>query len=199
VHALRFPFAAGSGLFITLAFFTLLWTFVSRPIDVGPVLTSTDIKFTRQIIDTPVEPKKPPKPTRQAPTIVPPGPRIGPPTDAGLDPVSFVPGNVVVDTGRGGGGLTIGQDREAIPYFRAPPDYPPKAAANGIEGWVQVQFAITAAGTVRDAFVVDASPKGYFEDAALKAIARWRYQPKVDGGVAVERVGLQTIIRFELQ
>jgi protein TonB len=106
---------------------------------------------------------------------------------------------LVVDTGRGGGGLTLGQDREAIPYFRAPPEYPPAAQTKGVEGWVQVQFSISAAGTVKDAFVVDASPRGTFEDAALKAIARWRYQPKIDGGVAVERVGLQTIIRFELK
>ena len=37
-----------------------------------------------------------------------------------------------------------------------------------------------------------------FDDAALKAIARWRYNPKVEDGVAVERVGVQTVIRFQL-
>ena len=81
-------------------------------------------------------------------------------------------------------------------YFAIPPDFPPGV---NTEGWVKVQFSITAAGTVRDAFVVDASPKGVFDSAALKAIARWRYSPKVDGGVAVESVGLQTLIHFELQ
>ena len=43
------------------------------------------------------------------------------------------------------------------------------------------------------------SPKGVFDAAALKAIARWRYTPKIEGGVPVERVGLQTVIRFQLE
>ena len=54
-------------------------------------------------------------------------------------------------------------------------------------------------GTVKDPVVVDAMPKNIFDDAALKAIARWRYNPKVENGVAVERVGVQTIIRFQLE
>ncbi len=62
-----------------------------------------------------------------------------------------------------------------------------------------VQFTITPAGTVKDPFVVEAHPKGYFEDAALKAISRWRYNPKIEEGVAVERVGMRNIIRFEME
>ena len=71
--------------------------------------------------------------------------------------------------------------------MRINPDYPPRALSRGLEGWVQVQFTITATGTVANAVVVNAEPKNIFDDAALKAIARWRYNPKVDGGVAVER------------
>ena len=54
-------------------------------------------------------------------------------------------------------------------------------------------------GTVRDAVVVASEPGTIFDDAALKAIARWRYNPRVESGEAVERVGLQTIIRFKLE
>jgi len=64
---------------------------------------------------------------------------------------------------------------------------------------VQVRFTITPTGTVKDPVVVNAEPKGMFDDAALKAIARWRYNPRVEGGVAVERVGVETIIRFQLE
>ena len=91
-----------------------------------------------------------------------------------------------------------GTDRDVIPVVRVPPDYPARAQSRGIEGWVQIQFSVTPTGTVRDPVVVGADPQGIFEDAALKAIARWRYNPRIDGGVAVERVGLQTVIRFEL-
>ncbi len=64
---------------------------------------------------------------------------------------------------------------------------------------MQVRFSVTAAGTVRDAVIVASEPGTIFDEAALKAIARWRYNPRVVNGVAVERVGLQTIIRFELE
>jgi protein TonB len=103
---------------------------------------------------------------------------------------------VNVDIGRRGP-PQMGQDRDVIPLVRIPPEYPPHSG--NTEGWVKVQFSITETGSVRDAFVVDANPTGVFDAAALKAIARWRYSPKIEGGVAVERVGVQTIIRFELQ
>ena len=62
-----------------------------------------------------------------------------------------------------------------------------------------MQFSVTATGRVRDPVVVASEPGTTFDEAALKAIARWRYNPRVVNGEAVERVGLQTIIRFELQ
>ena len=52
---------------------------------------------------------------------------------------------------------------------------------------------------VIDPIVVDSSPKGMFDDAAIKAVSRWRYNPKIEGAVAVQRVGVQTIIRFNLE
>src|SRR5690606_35594926 len=85
-----------------------------------------------------------------------------------------------------------------MPLVRVPPEYPPAALARGLEGWVLLQFTISTIGTVKDATVVDANPKGVFDDAALKAIARWRYNPRVEGGVPVERPGIQTRIMFEL-
>jgi protein TonB len=107
----------------------------------------------------------------------------------------------VVDT-RGamtGMKMSAGSDRDVIPLVRIAPDYPPRALSRGLEGWVKVQFTITMTGTVKDPIVVDADPKNIFDDAALKSISRWRYNPKVEGGVAVERVGVQTIIRFQLE
>jgi protein TonB len=94
--------------------------------------------------------------------------------------------------------LSAGSDRDTIPLVRVPPDYPQRAISRGLEGWVQVQFTITGTGSVKDAVVVKSSSK-IFEEAALKSIARWRYNPKIEGGVAVDRVGVQTIIRFTLE
>ncbi|RPH46954.1 MAG: energy transducer TonB, partial [Lysobacterales bacterium] len=67
------------------------------------------------------------------------------------------------------------------------------------EGWVQVQFTITPAGTVSDQKVVDADPKGLFERAALDAIGRWKYNPKVVDGRAMERRGVMVVLTFKLE
>jgi protein TonB len=107
----------------------------------------------------------------------------------------------IVDAGRAASRmrLSAGSDRDVVPLVRINPDYPQRALSRGLEGWVQVQFTITAIGTVKDSIVVNAEPEDTFDEAALKAIARWRYNPKVENGVAVERVGVQTRIVFELE
>jgi protein TonB len=71
--------------------------------------------------------------------------------------------------------------------------------ARGIEGWVEVRFTVTAIGAVRDAVVVASEPGTTFDAAALQAIARWRYNPRIEQGEAVERSGMQIVIRFELE
>ena len=55
------------------------------------------------------------------------------------------------------------------------PQYPPSAASSGIHGFVEVSFTVTALGRVEDASVTAAEPPGVFEQAALAAISRWRY------------------------
>jgi protein TonB len=94
--------------------------------------------------------------------------------------------------------LTAGSDTDTIPLVRIPPEYPPRAVARELEGWVRVRFTITETGTVTDAVVVDSS-SSLFDDAALRAIARWRYNPKIEGGVPVERVGIEVVLEFQLQ
>jgi protein TonB len=202
MHALRFPLAAGLGLVVALAVFTLLWTFVSRPVYLAPAIKADVIHFTAKRVDTPVVPKRPQKTVRRPPTFVTARWQMNDDfrdvTPAKYEPMKaggFERFPTIVDVGRGRP-PQIGQDRDVIPLVRVPPDYPPGL---NTEGWVKVQYSITETGFVRDAFVVDASPKGVFDAAALKAIARWRYAPKIDGGVAVERVGIQTLIRFELR
>jgi TonB family protein len=57
------------------------------------------------------------------------------------------------------------------------PQYPASAAARGTAGFVEVEFTVTALGLVENARVIAAEPQGVFEQAALAAIARWRYSP----------------------
>jgi protein TonB len=150
------------------------------------------------IRDTEVVPRRRDRIDREVPPPTPETPRI---TLVGGGVESHVARlTPVIDTGgRSRITMAAGSDRDVIPLVRINPDYPQRALSRGLEGWVQVQFTITATGTVKDPIVIDAMPRDIFTDAALKAIARWRYNPKVENGTAVERVGVQTIIRFQLE
>ncbi len=92
-----------------------------------------------------------------------------------------------------------GASSAAIPLVRVNPLYPPRAQARGVEGWVQLRFTITAQGTTKDIEVINADPKGYFERAAMNAVKKYKYKPRIEGGVAVEWPGVQLVISFELQ
>jgi protein TonB len=197
--ALRLPIAIAIGGLFTTSMFWLLWTLVGAAVDVGDLTQATRVDFSRMRRDTEVQTKRDEKVERERPPPTPEMPRMNLSMGgvdnnvAQLTPMLDARGAMSRMT------MTAGSDRDVIPLVRIAPDYPPRALSRGLEGWVQVQFTITPTGQVKDPVVVNADPKNIFDDAALKAIARWRYNPKVEGGVAVERVGVQTIIRFQLE
>jgi protein TonB len=65
------------------------------------------------------------------------------------------------------------------------PVYPPQALRNGTTGWVELEFTITPSGSVRDIAVVEAQPRGVFEQAATTALGHWRFRPRVVNGQPV--------------
>jgi len=93
----------------------------------------------------------------------------------------------------GSGGVGGLFDGDIIPLQRIPPQYPRDAARNGITGWVQLEVLVNPDGTVRSARVLDAKPKGLFEAAAVQAVLRWKFKPKVVNGQPVEQKGAQRI------
>ncbi|MBC55249.1 MAG: hypothetical protein CMQ34_15585 [Gammaproteobacteria bacterium] len=81
------------------------------------------------------------------------------------------------------------------------PEYPARAAAWGIEGWVQVKFTIAPDGTVdpQSIEVVDAQPAQLFDNSAIQAIAQFVFNPRTDeDGVAVAVPNVQHVFRFTL-
>jgi protein TonB len=97
----------------------------------------------------------------------------------------------------GGGGDGSG-GRNLVVLHRVPPRYPSRAEARGIEGWVRLEITVSPAGAVSDAKVVESSPKGVFDRAALEAIRQWRFKPAYREGRAVEQQADQTV-RFRLK
>jgi protein TonB len=188
-----------AGTLFSVAIFVGLAQLISVPFEIPPRIDTYKIDFTAKRPDTPPVTKRDEKITRDPPTLIPDGPTVMR-DDFGDDGVGRLPYErlVLERIDRTSIGVR-GVDGDVMPRVRPDPEYPPRALASGIDGWVQVQFTVTAIGTVRDAIVVASEPGTVFDEAALKAIARWRYNPRVDSGVAVERVGLQTVIRFELE
>ena len=198
MHASRIPVSGFAGALFTASMFWLLWSFVETTFEAGERIEPTRVEFSRMVRDTEAETTREERIVRELPPPTPLTPRIGI-TGGGVDNhVAIL--TPVADTGgvRTRMTMTAGSDRDVIPLVRINPDYPPAALRRELEGWVQVQFTITPAGSVTDAIVVDAEPENIFDDAALKAIARWRYNPKVENGIAVERVGVRTRIVFRL-
>jgi protein TonB len=81
---------------------------------------------------------------------------------------------------------------------RIEPSYPQRALILGTEGSVVVEFTITSIGTVADVRVVE-STDTVFEQAAVTAIGKTRYRPRIVDGSPVETRGVTTEIEFRLE
>ena len=196
---IRLPVALLLGALFTVSVFWLLWKLISQPIDATAMREATRIEFTRMRKDTDVKSKREEKVEREKPPPTPEVPKMQFTSGSVDSNVASITPSVDARGAMSGLNISAGSDRDTIPLVRVPPDYPARALNRGIEGWVIVEFTITGAGAVKDAKVVDSQPKNIFDDAALKSIARWRYNPKIENGQPVERVGVRTIIRFNLE
>jgi TonB family protein len=67
------------------------------------------------------------------------------------------------------------------------PNYPQAALERGTEGWVDLIFTVRTDGSIADVSVTAAEPAGIFEQAAMAAVRRWRYEPVRKEGRAVEQ------------
>jgi TonB family protein len=63
-----------------------------------------------------------------------------------------------------------------------PPEMPAIAMSRKIVGWVEVTFTVNEKGRVEDAAVRSSSPEDVFDEAALKAVRQWRFDPPLRDG-----------------
>lgn len=100
----------------------------------------------------------------------------------------------------GGGGGILGEEEVDVPArLQATPNpvYPETARRDGVEGAVEVFLIVDTRGTVEHAEV--SQPAGYgFDEAALTAARRFRFQPALKDGKPV-RVHLHWICRFTIE
>jgi len=86
-----------------------------------------------------------------------------------------------------------------IAQYLAAARYPALAIRREIEGYVDVIFDVTEYGSTDNIRVLAAQPEGVFERAAIKAVAQWRYQPKMVDEKPVRFEGMKNRVRFEME
>ena len=146
----------------------------------------------RQLPKKPPEPKKPPPPQKLAVAADEPS---KPKMQMNLPKLSTsLKGNgPYLGPGGAGGGSGV------TPIVRLDPEYPRKAAMQGIQGWVQLSFDITTMGTVENVRVMKSKPKRVFDMSAKRALLKWKYRPKMEAGKPVPQKGEMVQLDFKLE
>lgn len=75
--------------------------------------------------------------------------------------------------------------------------YPPRAKAQGIEGYVLLSVLISPTGDVERVKVLEANPSGIFEEVAVSGVKSWKFEPASYNGESV-RVWARQRVRFDL-
>ncbi len=199
---LRYLISLALAVVVTLAAFYFMHKLISNAggdnevlepppgIRFGPVeIDDTITKESRKRPEPPPPPEEPPPPPDLEIAQVEQTPVNMPQLD--LPDLNFSPtgGNPVL----GNFNTNRNAEGDVVPLVRIQPQYPRDAAMNQIEGYVTVQFTITETGAVTNPRVIDAEPPRVFDRAALRAILRWKFKPRIIDGVAVARPATQTI------
>jgi periplasmic protein TonB len=162
----------------------------------GNVLDFIRLKQEEAVVKKERKPQKPAKPKEPPPQMTPPQMQQANP-NANAVKSSFA---ADIQEGAGlSGGLSLDSgDGDYLPIVKVAAVYPRRAQSRGIEGFVIVEFVVTKTGAVNQAIVVKAEPEGVFDRAALDAVAKFKYKPRVVDGVAMEVAGVQNRITFEI-
>lgn len=200
---IRLIVSSGLGLVTAFALFWVMQALIGVKGELKEGGGRLSVDFVRLRKDHAPETKEREPPKREKPEQQPPPPEMN--MAKAMNPGDAV-GEIVpiLDTGMelekatslgtGGGG----SDRDIVPLVRVDPDYPPRAKQQGIEGYVDIQFTISPVGTVQDAVVVRSKPAYVFDRSALRAVRKWKYNPKIEDGTAVARPGVGVRLVFEM-
>lgn len=162
----------------------------------GNILDFVRVKQEEAVEQKDRKPKKPPKPKEPPPQMAPPQVDNSN-ADAGDMGMDFS-ADISADVALGDGLALESGDGEYLPIVKVAPSYPRRAQSRGIEGYVIVEFTVSKLGTVKEPFVVKAEPEGLFDRAAIDAVLKFKYKPRVVNGEPAAVSGVQNRITFEL-
>lgn len=86
------------------------------------------------------------------------------------------------------------------PIVNPDPVYPSRAKRLNLEGHVKVKYRVGKDGKVinKSIKVIESNPPGVFDIASIRAIARWRFEPLIVDGEAIEFDKINQL-EFELE
>lgn len=192
----RLPVAIVLGCLIGLALLWVMQALIGVEGELGAQSTPFSIEFVRVRRDTTPEPEKRKPPRKEKPDAPPPPPEISMQRGSLTEGEGIAAIAPEITTGEMEGLIGGGTDRDIVPLVRIEPEYPINARQRGIEGWVVVEFTVTKIGSVADPVVLTSSPSRIFDRAALQAVRKWKYNPKVADGQPVERPGVRVRLDF---
>jgi protein TonB len=179
---------------------------MNRPVPPPPPpKESKEVSFQlAQQVKPPAPPPPPPVQRKQAAAPAPPSALLS----ASLAGMSFgldAFEGAVIDgsdaAGAAGGPVVMTADTVDDPpkaVERVAPEYPVRARARAIEGFVTLSLLVGEDGVVRSLEVLEASPAGVFDEVAREAVRRWRFQPGMYQGQPVA-VRVEQTLDFKLE
>lgn len=209
----RYPIAVLLSGVLTAGLFGGLRLLINVRAEVDDSVALSKVEFVRLRREVEIEEKKREKPERAKPEQAPVTPTLAVAKEEGIDlglDVEAIAAGLGAEFGSagGGGGDGMGRgglafsaglsDRDPLPLVRVEPQYPQQARQRKLEGWVQVRFTISSAGSVKDAAVVKSS-NSVFERSALQAVSKWKYQPQMQEGKPAEAPDQQVVLRFKME
>jgi len=200
----RISIAALFAVLATLALFFLMISLLGGKTVVSAAEQPPSIKFVK--MKPPEDPPAPtpPKPPEMQQVMHPPQIDISLPTDISPPvrdfpaiemPPQMIGANLIGSPGNNGPALV-----NSGPVKRATlaPQYPMELRIRGIEGRLVVAYTVTELGLVQDITIVQANPPRVFDQAVIRALKRWRFQPAMVDGAAISSQ-VQDVIVFELE
>lgn len=199
---LRLVGGAAIALIVTFLLYWLMATLVAagrEAMTEGPSGRIVDFVRVKKDQDLNVDQKKPEKPQKPQAAPDTPQPQQNDNQNPDANTVNIGPMNVANDVSLQNGFGLSASDGEYLPIVKVAPIYPDSAARRGLEGWVLLKFTVTETGAVRDPVVLESEPGSTFDRAAMKAVLKFKYKPRVEGGKPVEVPGVEHLITFKLE
>ncbi|MAN52534.1 MULTISPECIES: energy transducer TonB [Marinimicrobium] len=195
-HVYAPPMALVTTFGLLLLMYSLINTDFELPVVTDPPKIEPVVMAKPEPIETIIE-----APTRPEPPALAPEPIAEPVVETQVTSVTEV--SVALPSLSRTEALTVSTGGDLMAIVKVAPQYPRLAATRGIEGFVTVEYTVTATGRTADVVIVEAvttegQTTSVFDRAAIAAAEQFKYQPRVQDGVAVDVHGVRNRFVFEL-